>query len=541
MSSEPLSFFTLDRGTATTAASLIGVCDGRFRLLASGVVPSGADPEGLLEDLVERVSRTEPTLVSAAGEWRDWARIEARSLPPARVVIAAASPVVARSMELAFGAAGWDVVGTSSGPRPDALSLAEWCVDPTVACVAIGVSPEPAPEEREASPALWDLVVALASMRDDLTVIACGPTSDRPDGLPEGRLQYLPHPDTHAAVTESPLRDAARRLIPTVSGMAKTRSSADSRQGQRIAIASLAALLGRRVEGVDVGASAGSRTLAHPHGEVAHLASVSGALVPQRVLSDDAEAEAVLRWSTLRGDPGGHLDRLRNMRLAPFREAWGDGAHLRLAALRAALSRLEDEWMTGLREAGDIGAAADILVLSGGAVASIPPPAAALAVVDTLRRPGVYAMLQDHARILGPLGLLPDEGDRRRLLADLLDDAFLPLGSAMMTGELRMVGRAAGLMLVTSPLAQQQVQLVPGTLRLVDLPPGISARVDLQSREGHLFGTRTQRASLEVSGGLAGLLVDTREIPLKLPESADRRRSMLAAWEAVAWPAGAVQ
>jgi hypothetical protein len=39
-----------------------------------------------------------------------------------------------------------------------------------------------------------------------------------------------------------------------------------------------------------------------------------------------------------------------------------------------------------------------------------------------------------------------------------------------------------------------------------------------------------------VSGGIAGILVDLRDVPLRLPERRDRRRAALAAWGELAWP-----
>jgi hypothetical protein len=38
-----------------------------------------------------------------------------------------------------------------------------------------------------------------------------------------------------------------------------------------------------------------------------------------------------------------------------------------------------------------------------------------------------------------------------------------------------------------------------------------------------------------VAGGLGGLLVDLRDVPLRLPDRADRRRDLLAAWQAALW------
>ncbi len=43
-----------------------------------------------------------------------------------------------------------------------------------------------------------------------------------------------------------------------------------------------------------------------------------------------------------------------------------------------------------------------------------------------------------------------------------------------------------------------------------------------------------------MTGGLGGLLVDLRDVPLRLPERADRRRDLLAAWQGALWAGGDV-
>ena len=188
-------------------------------------------------------------------------------------------------------------------------------------------------------------------------------------------------------------------------------------------------------------------------------------------------------------------DRLRNLRLSPWRDIAGDGARLRLAALRAALGATRPP-VARRRTPRHAAPAADLLVCSGGAFAAVPPPAAALAVVDAMRRPGAVTLFHDHARLLGPIGTLPDAGDRRRLLVDLLDDALLPLGSAIVTGEVRGSARVTRPTLrVTSRLQQHDLELAPDALRLVDLPPGVPARVEVETREGSLLGVRARGAS----------------------------------------------
>ena len=47
----------------------------------------------------------------------------------------------------------------------------------------------------------------------------------------------------------------------------------------------------------------------------------------------------------------------------------------------------------------------------------------------------------------------------------------------------------------------------------------------------------TVEKAMEVSGGLGGLIVDTRPIPLELPDGGEARRSAIEAWEAPVWAA----
>jgi hypothetical protein len=297
-------------------------------------------------------------------------------------------------------------------------------------------------------------------------------------------------------------------------------------------VATLASLLDRRIEAVDIGHTAGVRVIAGPGGVERRVVVADAALVPEEALDHDESLDGIVGWSTLRADPASLADRIRNLRLAPWRDVAGDGARLRSAALRAALIRLDEAWRAAGRGAPP---ASDMLICAGGAFAALPPPAAALAVADGMRRPGARPLFLDHARLLGPIGALPDDGDRRRLLVDLLDDALLPLGSVVVVADGRSAGRAPSMLRVSSRLARQEVELAPGGLHLVDLPPGMPAQLELEGREGGVLGLRSRRVALEVAGGLGGLLVDTRDVPLRLPDRPERRRALLEAWERPIW------
>jgi hypothetical protein len=174
-------------------------------------------------------------------------------------------------------------------------------------------------------------------------------------------------------------------------------------------------------------------------------------------------------------------------------------------------------------------------VIAAGGVWSIAPgPAVALALADVLRRPGVSGYALDHARLLGPLGSIPDDDERRAVMADLADDLLAPLGSVVTPAGLR-TGRSAGTLTIhgtSRPAARRAaIDLVPGGIEVVDLPPGSSATAEFRFRDSVKLGGRGRHFAVDVVGGLAGLVVDLRDVPMRMPERADRRRELLEAWQ----------
>ncbi|MFN8520671.1 MAG: hypothetical protein U0667_15050 [Chloroflexota bacterium] len=551
MPSVSLAFFAIDHGTASTAASLIAPVDNRFRLLASAVVPRGVEVEAVLEDLVLRVAAVEPTLLGPAADWRRWARLESATREPRRVLCIATTSRVGDALSRMFAWRGWSIAGRVSASHIDPLAAMAMCLAPDIDAIAVAAGGRSDDEQRLRA-RLAPLLAAVLAERPGLPVLVCGP-GDWPDlagptviplaapdadpGLPDPALAGV------LAAIERRATDGPRSAEQPGAGL-PPEDIPSGRLALAEAIGTLATLLDRRVEAVDVGHAGGTRLLAGPTGLERQIVTADAALVPARIPDEpgadrgamglDAAVEDIAGWSAIRTDPFTLADRLRNLRLAPWRDVPGDGARLRLAALRAALARLDRSWHE--RPAGSPGPG-DLVVCCGGAFAAVPPAAAALAVVDGMRAPGVRNLFHDHARLLGPIGALPDEGDRRRLLADLLDDALLPIGSTIVVGEGRVAGRAPIAMRLTSQLARQDVELPAGDVQVLDLPPGVLARVELAGRDPGLLGLRSRRVAVEVSGGLAGLLVDTRDVPLRLPDRAERRRAQLEAWEQSVWRA----
>jgi hypothetical protein len=174
------------------------------------------------------------------------------------------------------------------------------------------------------------------------------------------------------------------------------------------------------------------------------------------------------------------------------------------------------------------------VVVAGGAFAVAPGPAVALALADVVRRPAAVAIAQDHARVLGALGVIPDPVERRQALVDLVDDILTPLGSVVIPAGIR-AGASAGRLTVHADGGASDTDLIPGGLELVDLPPGAVATAEFAFRDPVRLGVRGRRFAVDVGGGLGGLLVDLRDVPLRLPDRPERRRELLDAWQESLW------
>ena len=233
----------------------------------------------------------------------------------------------------------------------------------------------------------------------------------------------------------------------------------------------LAEVLDRRVDVVEIGYDAGTRAAATPS-IGGGPSTVELAIVPTAALAlddpDDSVVDRVGRWSTWGADRHRLRDRLRELRIAPWADATAEGVTLRMAAARAALGRLA-EWTPEWADRPP----ADLVVATGGAWAVAAAPTVSLALVDVLRRPGAGQFALDHARILAPLGSIPDPDERRAMVADLIDDLLAPLGTVVTPAGMH-AGRSAGSVEVRSTLGMTRLDLMPGGLALIDLPPGSS-------------------------------------------------------------------
>jgi hypothetical protein len=308
----------------------------------------------------------------------------------------------------------------------------------------------------------------------------------------------------------------------------------DSRLNIARSIASLAYVLDRSIEVAEVGLQGGliarSEPFGHGHFSIlsTHASAVEGSFAPAD--PTDEVIDALTAWSTAAIDRHRMTDRLNDLRVAPWGSADGDGATFRLAAAKAALTRL-------VSAAPEIGERPmpELLVAAGGIFASLPASVVTLAVADIVRRSGITQVASDPARLLGPLGSIEDEGERRRLLANLADDILLPMGSLVVPAGVR-PGKSAGHLKLKGTSYVSEIELHPGAIQVVDLPSGRTATADLDFRDTVRLGTRGHHFTMDVSGGLVGLLIDLRDVPMRISDRPESRRAALEAWQKGMWP-----
>jgi hypothetical protein len=532
VTTEPRAFLTQDAGAATIAAALIGRVAGRWRLIGSLALPAGADPEAVATVLLDRVRHADPNLATSLGldgvQPSDLPRLEVTSRPARRMAVIAGSERALEPLVACAARSGWSSV-SASPETTDPLAMSTILLDASIDGILAGAGDPPAADERRPLGELGALVAAAAERRPELSVVLAGGMAEQlaAFGDVSGRLSPVvlaaAEPAARATGHGTPLREVLLDLA---------LAADDSRRALGSATLSLAEVLDRRVDVVEIGFDGGARVGAWP-AVGSGSSGVDLAVIPAAGLApadpDDAAVDRVSTWSRAAGDRHRLRDRLRELRIAPWADAAGEGVELRLAAARSALGCLAErtpDW--------DGRPAADLVVASGGVWSVAPGPSVVLALVDVLRRSGASQYALDHARLLAPLGAIADPAERRAVVTDLVDDLLAPLGSVVIPAGLR-PGRSVGTLHLHGPAGTRDLELRPGGLSVVDLPAGAAATAELRFRDTVRFGGRGRRFAVDVTGGLGGLLVDLRDVPLELPERADLRAEQLEAWQATVW------
>lgn len=539
MTSGPL-LLMIDRGSATTAVALLARIADRWRILGARAMPATIETDVGIERLISTIGAADPELAAAlgigAGQRPRIDRVEVRSRPPGTLAVVTATGRMQSVLEPTVAMSGWRAAPATVQTH-DPRAMTALLLQARVTAVLAAADARAGADERGVLGDLGALIGGVAARRPEIQIVLSGAMVDQ-----EPRIRTWA--GDGAQIVLAPAVDAGTPAGESLRALLAALGSgpADARTSLARGVERLAAALDRRVELLAIGAAGGLRAVAAP--PTAGLPSraraipvAEAALVPPGI--DDRTVDGIARWSTTVLDRHRLHDRLADLALHPWSDAAGDGARLRMAAGRAALARL-------IAATADLSSAPapDLVVLAGGAWSVAPGPALSLAVADILRRPGAVQLAFDHARLLGPVGAIDDDDMARSILADVAGDVLLPLGSIVIPVGSR-PGRVAGEVTVrayepdsTDPSEPTRVELAPGGIEFVDLPPGVVGRAEFTFRDRVVLGGRGRRFALEVAGGLGGMLVDLRGIPMRLPERHDLRRERLGSWQDALWPGG---
>ena len=459
MSSEPRAFAAIDQGTATIAVSLIGRFDGRWRLLGAHRRPRRGPADALLERL--RVRLVDGRCGPRGGAGPSRRRVprptcpgrRARPRAPAgdgrrrRHEADARAPRRRRDLGRLAGARRWRSTARRS------VAVARPPRRPDRSAVLAGSGEPPGGDERPLIPDLVTIIEAAAQRRPDLTTVLVGGLAE-----PGGRMEAAIRPERPGATLTAPspakgggaalrgaARLAARRTRATAGARSRPRpgrwrrcwaaGSRSSRSASRPARASPPRPIAR-------GWTAPSIPPTTPSAVVA-----DAALLPRGF--GDAHLDAIIGWLSHLARPA---PRAGSAARARPRAMGRRGRRRRAAAPggRAGRSRAPPRRHADVRRPPPARSRRRSPAAPG---AWRPAAGVALAAADVIRRPGVRALGQDHARLLAPLGTIPDPAERRLIIEDLRDEIVLPLGSVLMPAGLR-VGRSAGRLVVRGAAAR---------------------------------------------------------------------------------------
>jgi uncharacterized protein (TIGR01319 family) len=174
----------------------------------------------------------------------------------------------------------------------------------------------------------------------------------------------------------------------------------------------------------------------------------------------------------------------------------------------------------------------DLLVGSGGVLSHTPRrQQAALMLIDAFLPEGLTRLAVDSIFMMPQLGVLAQvHPEAARQVFE--KDCLIPLGLCVAP---RGTGRPGSPCLkLTLEVGEQvtEAEVACGELHLLPLAPGQTGRLEVEVARGFDLGNgRGRNLTAEVSGGVVGIIADTRGRPLAWPKTEEERKAAIRRWE----------
>ncbi|MCB9897580.1 MAG: glutamate mutase L [Planctomycetes bacterium] len=266
-----------------------------------------------------------------------------------------------------------------------------------------------------------------------------------------------------------------------------------------------------------------------------------------------AGIENVLRWVPFDIDESELRNRIKNKMVRPttipslIRDLQVEQALAR-EALRLSLIQHKDfaTELKGKRRARDISEAfaqsgsgdtivdmmaLDLVVGSGGVLSHAPRRVqAALMLVDSFEPMGVTKLAVDSIFMMPQLGVLASIHEEAATQV-FERDCLVPLGTCIAPVGTTKGGRPLATVTLELPDGRREITIGAGDLELVRLPTGQSVRCRIEPSKGVDVGHGPGVAfETEVEGGEAGILLDGRGRPIRIPSVAKERVAAIEQW-----------
>jgi hypothetical protein len=201
--------------------------------------------------------------------------------------------------------------------------------------------------------------------------------------------------------------------------------------------------------------------------------------------------------------------------------------------LRVALRRARPDWPEDAPTARPDLLPWFSLVVGGGAVLGhAPKPGlAALVLLDALQPCGLTRLMVDAYHVGPALGAAAIA--HPMLVAQVHDSMpLLDLGTAVgLIGRARLGEPACSVKLAEDDGPESQAEVAFGSLAILPLAPGKTAKLTVRPRAGFNAGYGLGRGrTLTVQGGILGVIVDARGRPVALPRAAEQRQDLVKQW-----------
>jgi len=291
--------------------------------------------------------------------------------------------------------------------------------------------------------------------------------------------------------------------------------------------------------GVDIGA-AHTTVVAVFDGQL-HLtinSGVGGVFGGQRLLRERG-GESITRWLPTPLEAEAALGMLLSQEIRPWTvpqelpELWLQQALAR-EAVRDTLRKAKPGWLAGgVTVSPELMPQFDPILLSGGVLAGASRPGqAALIALDAIEPVGVSTLLLDTHGLAAMLGGVASL--KPLATVETLDSGgIVNLATVVAPVGTTRPGRVAlSVRIQYQEGGTLEVEVPYGSLEVLPLPAGQEAVLELRPRGSFDVGLGGpgKRGRRRVHGGLAGLIIDARGRPLRLPADHLRRQSQVQQW-----------